>query len=107
MTDLTLEYAELRRAVADVDHVADELDRGRATLHSSFAGFLGTGWQGDAADSFRDGWDEWAQGVSDVVDALRSMSALLTDTARSFSDHDELNGATMQLLHSRLDGSAT
>ena len=107
MTDMTLEYAELRRAVADVDHVADQLEHGRTTLHSSFAEFLGTGWQGDAADSFRDGWDSWAQGVADVVDALRSMSALLTDTGRSFADHDQVNSATMQMLQSRLGGPAS
>lgn len=105
MTDLAMQYAELRRTVSDLHTTRGDLAHGKARLHESFGSYLGTGWTGAAADSFRDGWSTWAEGVDDVLDALDSMGELLTENARAFGVHDSLSGASIDRLHHRLGGA--
>jgi WXG100 family type VII secretion target len=102
LTDLAMEYGALRQAVSDLRTVRGDLTQRKQHLHDSFGGFLGSGWTGAAADSFRDGWSTWTQGVDDVLSALDSMAELLTENSRAFRTNDELTGTTMDLLHDRL-----
>jgi WXG100 family type VII secretion target len=102
---MSMEYPALAQAVADVRATAEELDRGRTTLHQSFGSFLGGGWTGQAADSFVGGWDDWSNGVGSVLDALQSIAGLLEDHGRDLRTHDTLAESAVTDLHSRLGGS--
>jgi WXG100 family type VII secretion target len=106
VTELAIQYGELQRTVADLHATHGELARGKGRLHESCGSYLGTGWTGAAADSFRDGWSTWAEGVDDVLDALGSMGELLTENARAFRSDDSLTGSSIDRLHHRL-GDAT
>jgi WXG100 family type VII secretion target len=105
VTDLAMQYAELQRTVGDVHTARGDLAHGKQRLHDSFGDYLGTGWTGAAADSFRTGWTTWSEGVDEVLDALGSMAALLTENAREFQTHDSMSGLTMDLLQGRLGGT--
>jgi WXG100 family type VII secretion target len=102
---MSMEYAALANAISDVRTTADDLDRGRTTLHQSFGSFLGDGWTGQAAESFRGGWDDWAAGVASVLDALQSIASLLEDHGRDLQAHDGGTELTMTNLQARLGGS--
>jgi WXG100 family type VII secretion target len=102
---MSMEYPALAQAIADVRATAEDLDRGRTTLHSSFGSFLGGGWTGQAADSFVGGWDDWSDGVGSVLDALRSIASLLEDHGRDLQGRDGAAEWSVTNLHTRLGGS--
>jgi WXG100 family type VII secretion target len=102
---MSMEFPALAQAVVDVRATADELDRGRTTLHASFASFLGGGWTGQAAESFVGGWDDWSRGVGTVLDALQSIATLLEDHGRDLQGRDDVAELSMADLHGRLGGS--
>jgi WXG100 family type VII secretion target len=102
---MSMEFPALAQAIADVRGTADDLDRGRTSLHQSFGSFLGGGWTGQAAESFVGGWDDWSQGVGSVLDALRSIAALLEDHGRDVQARDGVAEWSVTNLHTRLGGS--
>ena len=102
MSEMSIQYAALTSAVGDVHHTADQLDQGRTHLHESFASFLGSGWTGGAAESFRDGWDDWSHGVGEVLDALRTIGDLMTEHSKDLQQHDGAVHGSMSGLQSRL-----
>jgi uncharacterized protein YukE len=61
------------------DGLQTELDVWRLEMDALF----GTGWQGEAATGFAQGWQQWQTGVADVLNGLRDMAALLKPRART------------------------
>jgi WXG100 family type VII secretion target len=102
---MSMEYGPLADAIAEVRRVGGDLDHGRTTLHKSFGGFLGAGWKGQAADSFREGWDDWSTGVGDVLSALATIGDLLEQHGRELQGLDGSVQGHVGALHSRLGGS--
>lgn len=100
-----MEFPALAEAVAALRSTATDLDRGRTTLHRSFASFLGGGWTGQAADSFVGGWDEWSDGVGSVLDGLASIASLLEDHGRDVQAQDDSASSASGHLQSRLGGT--
>jgi len=100
-----MDHPALAQAVAEVRATAEELDRGRTTLHRSFGTFLGGGWTGQAAESFVGGWDEWSEGVGSVLDALQSIAELLEQHGRDVRTQDDVAALTTGQLHARLGGT--
>lgn len=107
MSSMSMEYSELANALAELRGVAAELDGGRKTLHDSFGGFLGNGWKGQAADSFRGGWEDWSTGVADVLGALRTMADLMEQQGRELKGLDAATHSSIAALHSRLGGDGS
>ncbi|HEX5089815.1 MAG TPA: WXG100 family type VII secretion target [Nocardioides sp.] len=102
---MSMHYADLARAISDVRETADDLDRGRTKLHTSFGSFLGGGWRGEAAESFVGGWDDWSDGVGTVLGALHSIADLLEAHGRDLRVQDGGAESSLSTLHSRLGGS--
>ena len=100
-----MEFPALADAIAEIRSTADELDRGRTHLHESFGSFLGGGWQGQAAESFVGGWDDWSSGVASVLDALGDMADLLEQHGRDVQAQDVDASWSVGRLHSRLGGT--
>lgn len=105
MGSMSMDHPALASAVADVRATADELERGRATLHTSFGTFLGGGWTGQAAESFVGGWDDWSAGVGKVLDALQSIAGLLEGHGADVRGQDAGAEAAAVQLHARLGGT--
>ncbi|NYD43095.1 WXG100 family type VII secretion target [Nocardioides panaciterrulae] len=104
MDDLALEHATLDRAVSAVSTVFDELTVAGRRLDARARGFLGTGWQGEAAAAFADGYEEWAAGAQEVLGSVASMAALIAQANQRFADSDAAVGGSMQAIASRLGG---
>ena len=102
---MSMEYPALAQAIAEVRATAEDLDRGRTTLHRSFGSFLGGGWTGQAAESFVGGWDDWSEGVATVLDALRSISDLLEQHGTDLRTQDVGSALSTSHLHTRLGES--
>jgi WXG100 family type VII secretion target len=63
------------------------LDRNR--IDAAVDGLLTGGWQGAAADSFRDCWDAWLLGAHDVIEGLDAMSSLLAASRLDYQQQDD------------------
>jgi WXG100 family type VII secretion target len=105
VTSMSMDYPALAHAISEIRATADDLDRGRTTLHGSFGSFLGGGWTGQAADSFVGGWDDWSEGVASVLDALRSIADLLEQHGTDVHLQDTVAALDQGHLHARLGGT--
>lgn len=69
--------------------ISDQLRAELGTLRTEMDALFSTGWRGQAADGFAQGWDEWQSGATDVLTALRDMADLLGTTGRNYATTDE------------------
>jgi WXG100 family type VII secretion target len=53
-------------------------------LQGEMDALLSGGWQGDAANGFAQGWEQWLHGAEEVLDALHDMGGLLGDNGRNY-----------------------
>lgn len=69
------------RARGEVMAAHDVLRRGASSLTRSARDLLGDGWRGVAAGQVARAWDEWEEGVQDILGSLIDLVAAM-DTAR-------------------------
>jgi WXG100 family type VII secretion target len=84
MTTYDVQLDRLAKASTAVEGIEADLRQEMANLDRVTAAVLDGGWRGPAAESYRDGWEDWMQGASEVVDGLRSMSRLLGDARAAY-----------------------
>lgn len=77
------------RGRADVAEASQALEQTRRSIDQRMSGFLGSGWTGDAAESFVEAWDQWLVGAADVKEGLDAMAALLEATQRDWLQQDQ------------------
>jgi WXG100 family type VII secretion target len=106
MSSLQLRYAALSAASGTISSVFDELTGAGQTLDGRATAFLGSGWQGQAAEAFRTGYDEWSAGAREVLAALVEMGVLIDQANQRFAGTDVGVDTAMQNLHARLGGTA-
>ena len=103
MTDLEVQHAALSHASSAIDAVHEQLTSAGHRLEDRARAYLGSGWQGRAADGFRVGYDEWSAGAREVLAAVRQMGVLVDEANQRFVGTDQSVDASMQ-LHIRLGG---
>jgi WXG100 family type VII secretion target len=72
-----------------VAEIGDELRTELNTLRTEMDALFSTGWQGQAANGFAQGWEQWQAGAGEVLAALRDMADLLTATGRNYGVTDQ------------------
>lgn len=88
MGDFSVIAVELRLTGSMVGQLAAEARTGLTDIGQDVAALLSAGWRGAAADGFAEGWDRWAAGARDVVEALDAMGRLLDVTGRGYAGVD-------------------
>jgi WXG100 family type VII secretion target len=99
---VNMEHEAMRAALADVAAASSRLAEGRRAADARVAGFLGTGWQGVAADSFRDAWTDWTLAAGQVEDGLDAMGALLDAVHRDMTERDDRARADLDQISRRI-----
>jgi WXG100 family type VII secretion target len=92
-------FGQGHRAVAEA---SDRLEQTRRTIDQRMTGFLGSGWTGDAAESFLAAWDQWLVGAADVKEGLDAMTALLQATQRDWQERDADSQQSLDSLSARI-----
>jgi WXG100 family type VII secretion target len=72
-----------------VAEIGNELRTELNTLRTEMDALFSTGWQGQAANGFAQGWEQWQRGAAEVLAALRDMAGLLTTTGRNYGVTDQ------------------
>jgi WXG100 family type VII secretion target len=99
MTDFDVTHDALADAAGAAAGATERLRVDRNRIDTAVDGLLTGGWQGSAADSFRDCWDAWLVGARDVIEGLDAMSSLLVATRLDYQQPDDTS-------HCRLDAIA-
>lgn len=102
MDQINLTHAAFAKAKSDVQAGAERLHKDRDSIDQRVTGFLGSGWTGEAADSFVDAWDDWKAAAGDVLQGLNAMRELLDATHRDFVESDEFSQRSLDQLSARL-----
>lgn len=98
MTGFEVELAALPAAKAEVDRTHGSLQGALGDVTASVTSLIGSGWRGDAATAFREGFDTWHEGAEQVLKALATMSDLITVTEKEYSVTDTLSADQLDRL---------
>jgi WXG100 family type VII secretion target len=87
---------ELQVCGSTLAQISDELHTELNVLQADMDGLLSSGWQGQAANGFAQGWEQWRAGANDVLDALHVMARLLRTTGQNYQSTDDSSAGTVQ-----------
>ena len=97
----TLSPADHAATTTELRARLEDLDARRRRADRSIETVLAT-WRGDAADAFRERWQQWSTATAGVVKDLSAVAQAL-DLARSdLTSTDSSSGASSQRLAGRL-----
>ncbi|HEV7651441.1 MAG TPA: WXG100 family type VII secretion target [Actinophytocola sp.] len=88
--------AELQICGSMLAQIGDDIRTELTTLQGEMDALLGSGWHGQAANGFAQGWDQWRTGAHDVLDALHDMAGLLNTTGQSYRSTDDSSADTLR-----------
>jgi len=80
---------ELQICGSSLTEITDGLQTELDVLRSEMDALFSTGWQGQAATGFAQGWAQWQTGAADVLTGLRDMAALLNTTGQNYATTDQ------------------
>lgn len=99
---INLEHVAMRQAKSDVAAASSRLAEGRRTADRRVSAFLGTGWQGVAADSFIDAWSDWTLAADRVKEGLDAMGLLLDAAHRDMIAQDDASQEALDRISARI-----
>jgi len=88
--------------IADVRAAATRIDERRRRVCREADALLDGGWRGAAADSFREGWEEWSRAASRVLDELVDLGTRLDAVHRDLTTQDEQSRACLDAIAARV-----
>lgn len=92
--------SELHSAAARLEHAAQRLQDGLASVNDETTRLLAADWKGEAASAYGPAWNQWHEGATKVIEGLRRMSELLDIAGKEYTRTDESAaegvGSTMQ-----------
>lgn len=92
--------SELHSAAARLEHAAQRLQDGLASVNDETTQLLAADWKGEAASAYGPAWNQWHEGATKVIEGLQRMSELLDIAGKEYTRTDESAadgvGSTMQ-----------
>jgi WXG100 family type VII secretion target len=79
---------ELQICGSRLAQIGDDIRSELTTLQTEMDALFSSGWQGQAAKGFAQGWDQWRTGAHDVLEGLHDMAELLNTTGQSYHSTD-------------------
>lgn len=89
MGDFEATPVELQVCGSMLTNIGDEIHDELGVLRTEMDGLFSAGWQGQAANGFSAGWEQWQAGLQDMLTALRDMAGLLTVVGQNYESTDE------------------
>jgi WXG100 family type VII secretion target len=80
---------------ARLAQIGDDIRTEMRALTGEMDALLGGVWQGNAADGFAQGWQQWEAGAREVLQGLADMGQLLGETGRSYTSMDDSSAGTI------------
>ncbi len=100
--EITADHPAFLAAVADVRRAADLLRDQREAVAARVGSLLDGGWQGSAATSYAEGWEQWTRAATSIEHGLATMGDLLEVVDRDLVRTDTGAGDGLTRLQARL-----
>ncbi len=99
---IELDHPTFRATLDDLNASAAELSQTRLALSREVDLLLDGDWSGAAASAYREGWDDWQEGVEQVTRGLTALTELMEATHRDLVGRDLASQASLERLAHRL-----
>lgn len=96
MTGFGVAPEELQACGARLARISDDIRSEMRALSGEVDALFGGDWQGEAAQGFAAGWQEWEAGAREVLAGLAEMGQLLGDTGRDYTAMDDSSASTIE-----------
>ncbi|GAA3710270.1 WXG100 family type VII secretion target [Gordonia hankookensis] len=103
MSDLEASPEELARTSRLFGASADRLDDRVRELQARVEKFLDSGWEGRAANAFREDWELWLDGARKVVGGLDATASLLGSAGQTYAATEVANTRELSSDHALLN----
>lgn len=90
MGQFSLERAALHQAAQEIAQTRSNLLTQRAQIGRSVDALLGSGWQGEARNTYQSGWAEWNSDADQVLAGLDEMGRAIAAALHDYEAQDHL-----------------
>ncbi|ABS04588.1 WXG100 family type VII secretion target [Kineococcus radiotolerans] len=96
MANLNVTFDDMRTAATNLDHGKAEIADQLARLKALVDGLVSSGYVTDRSSvAFKDSYDEFNTGITQVLEGLTGMSGYLNSAAQTLSDADSQLAASL------------
>lgn len=99
---VNVDHDDFAVTISDVRRAATRIDERRRHVCREADALLDGGWRGAAADSFREGWEEWRRAARRVLDELVDLGTRLDAVHRDLTAQDEQSRACLDGIAARV-----
>lgn len=99
---VNVDHDDFAVTISDVRRAATRIDERRRHVCREADALLDGGWRGAAADSFREGWEEWSRAARRVLDELVELGTRLDAVHRDLTAQDEQSRACLDGIAARV-----
>jgi WXG100 family type VII secretion target len=99
---IQIDHHAFDRATRLVADIADGLRQEHEKVQGDVADLLSETWQGAASEQFGQAWQQWCDGMDDILSGIGLQNALLGVVRADLDGTDTSREAAAQVLHSRL-----
>ena len=80
---------QLTSVASQLQSGSGEVETQLATMRSQVSGLVDADWAGAASDSFRDLWDKWQSGATQLREALDGIHQMLSQAATAYQETED------------------
>ena len=103
---IRVDHQAFDRATQDLATIADGLRREHQRVQGQVDQLLSSTWSGLAAEQFGEGWQQWCQGMDDLLGAIALQGSLLSAVRADLDRTDQTRALASQALRARLGDQA-
>jgi WXG100 family type VII secretion target len=87
---------QLSSVASQLQSGSGEVESQLASMRSQVSGLVDADWAGAASDSFRDLWEQWHTGASQLREALEGIHQMLSQAARAYQETEDQLAAQLR-----------
>ena len=89
MATIKVTSEQLTSVASQLQSGAGEVEGQLASMRSQVSALVDADWAGAASDSFRDLWEKWHTGATQLREALEGIHGMLSQAAQAYQDTEE------------------
>ena len=102
MDEILLRHAEFDRGRREVERAAEALGETRRRADREGGAHHARGRSGPASPAFREAWDDWVRGATDVAEGLHAAGSLMAVAQRDLVEQDDGSRARLDAVSARI-----
>lgn len=96
MATIKVTSEQLSSVASQLSAGSAEVESQLSSMRSQVSSLVDADWAGAASDSFRDLWDKWQQGATQLREALEGIHQMLSQAARAYQETEDQLSAQLR-----------